>query len=170
MKVLTTIVAFLLLGLTAHARGGEMPNALAVFNAFIARYADENITWRAEQKVVQEGTVTPPGFRSGQSVFGTFIYRPRLFTELALDEKRTVMNDPRLPAFISTVRMEMDGAPKSSPGSVEELTVSDAAKLALKQLLAELPPGARSPQDVVHVVDISAEQLLSGDPITIILP
>jgi len=167
--ILLLVMPAILFGAAAPQPG----NALAIFNAFIARYARENIEWRADQKLRADNSApVEPGYQVGKSALGEFSFRPRLFTELTLEQKRAVVRDSRLPAFITSLRLavEENRPAELADVTVQELGVTETAKLAVKAILDSLPPGSRRPQDVINVVELTAEQILNDPPVTIYLP
>jgi hypothetical protein len=81
------------------------------------------------------------------------------------------MRDPRLPAFILSLRQsEGDANEKPATLKAEELAITQTARQALQAIISALPVGARRPEDVIHVIEISAEQLLGDGPVRIYLP
>ena len=101
VHALRYLMAVVAAALAASCWAQDQGNALGVFNAFIARYAGDEIAWRAEiQLITDPAAPLKPGFLKGTSALGDFSYRPKLFTELKKNEQRALIRDVRLAAFI----------------------------------------------------------------------
>jgi hypothetical protein len=169
MKLLRTLPFFLSLVAAASAQTVDPGNALAVFNAFIARYSGTAMQWRTDIQLQPDPSVlVPNGFLKGHAPLGDFIYRPKLFTELTIEERRALTADPRLPGFIETLR-QADAAQDHGGDSIT-LGPDGLAQMTAQQIREAVTSGQARDPDVIQVIDLSAEQMLSEQPIRIYIP
>lgn len=84
-------------------------NAKAIFNAFIATIAPET-AW-LKTNITRDVKEAPPGHQLGFSKnLGRFSYRPRTWDSLTDSQQQRILKDPRLKAFIISMR-DPDHAP-----------------------------------------------------------
>ena len=144
---------------------------MAVFNAFIARYSGDEIAWRGNVELITDPAVPlKPGFLKGTSALGDFTYRPKLFTELKKDEQRALIRDPRLAAFIETLRgaAATDDAEAGAVAAVPAERSDSARRLAVADILGGFEK--REPTQQIRVLEVSADDVLSDAPVRIYLP
>lgn len=78
-------------------------NAKAIFNAFIATIAPES-AW-LKTNITRDVSEIPPGYQEGYSKnLGRFAYRPRTWDSLTKPQQERILKDPRLKAFIISMR------------------------------------------------------------------
>jgi hypothetical protein len=83
----------------------DTSNGESVMNAFIATYAKEEVNWRSEVEFVNSPSEIPPGKQLGySSVVGYFTFRPKSWDQLSVAEKEEVMGNPKLKAFLISLR------------------------------------------------------------------
>jgi hypothetical protein len=87
--------------------GENHGNLEAVLNAFIASIAKDHPEYKADLRLWQAGDPVPPGYQLGKSdALGTYVFRPKVWTDLTDPEKAEVLANPRLKSFIVSLRNE----------------------------------------------------------------
>ena len=171
VHALRYLMAVVAAALAASCWAQDQGNALGVFNAFIARYAGDEIAWRAEiQLITDPAAPLKPGFLKGTSALGDFSYRPKLFTELKKNEQRALIRDVRLAAFIETLRgaAAADDLPAGGMAAVGAEQSDSTHKLAVAEILGGFDK--REPTQQIRVLEVSADDVLSNAPVRIYLP
>ena len=130
MHILKTITFSLLLIVPVFA--GQ--NLESILNAFISTYSSGHAAWKKDivLKELESEKEIPSGYQRGYSKHvGTYIYRPKLFSELSKEDQNDLLNDVRLKSFIVSTRMT---APKKEEiknieKKKDKITLFDANKI-----------------------------------------
>lgn len=101
-KALLLLASLCLYALASAAQSGD---ALSILNAFIATFAKDNPAWKTDIVAIADPTNVPPGRQLGySSVLGYYTFVPKTWSQLSEGEKQSVYTDPRLKAFIVSLR------------------------------------------------------------------
>lgn len=80
-------------------------DARSVLNAFIATFAKDNPAWKGDIVAITDPNNVPPGRQLGYSaVLGYYTFLPKTWEMLTDAERQQVYNDPRLKAFLVSLR------------------------------------------------------------------
>jgi hypothetical protein len=149
-----------------HASEGSLEGVL---NAFLSTYAKTNLLWKKNIVLTQEPENVPPGFQLGLSKkVGYYFFVPKTWDDLTDAERNDVMNDPRLTAFIVSLRQ----ATQSAPGDDGKVPLGANGKPMFPVdgvSLADVAKGSKEVAPKKRVIDIrlSAEQLTGAKSVKI---
>jgi hypothetical protein len=91
-------------------------NALAVFDAWLAQAAANNIIYRTDFQTGGDPAAIGPGRAFGRSaLLGGFTYRPKTYRDLTRSERAAMLADPKFRTFLIAVREQCDGGTGQEP-------------------------------------------------------
>ena len=154
--------------------GDKQGSLEMIIDSFLRTYAADNIEWRTEVKVgvATSDSVPPAGFEKAKSeLAGWFYYQPKTCSMLTVDERRSVMRDPRFPKYLAHLRKLSDGVLTPLPAEVaiaaKAPEISPAPPvLGRAEVLAKLLVERQMPPDPIHFV-IAAEEMVMPGPLVI---
>ena len=105
------ILVFTFLFIARAFCGTGLPTAASALNMFISHYSSDEIAWQRDV-ALEEGTigeivrrVAPPRKLGISPSCGVYTFRPVTWAEMSADEKRAVLDDPRLAAWLEWFAM-----------------------------------------------------------------
>jgi hypothetical protein len=126
-------------------RADDAPgNALPLLDAWLARAAADNPSYRKDIRRGGSTAGTPPGRCPGVSpVIGPFTYVPKTYSDLVPSERAALIRDPNLRLFLAASRGERDrgitGGTASARPSPEKFSVAAAEMLHSRPMFIALP-------------------------------
>lgn len=153
---------------------GDSSNGESVMNAFIATFAKEEVNWRSEVEFVNSPSDIPPGKQLGYStVIGYFTFRPKTWDQLPIAEKEEVMNNPKLRAFLismrsstmpqytNQVRRGLRVTRNVGAAAHEEASILSESDVEAESRPAAAPSGAPTPKPTPNIKPVKKDDLRS---------
>lgn len=150
---LSLLVATLVSRPASHCLAAEQSptrsgNASAIFNAYLARAALTTPQYRADIALVRPKELVPIDRIAAHSpLIGRFSYRPKIYRELAPEERVALLRKPELRAFLLTLGATADSPTEKTPvvgnhadfSGIIVFSVSPEAMLSRTRLFIVLP-------------------------------
>ena len=143
----------LLVAGVATLAASEAPNAVTIFDAYLAHAARTAPEYRTELLIGDSAEAATPGRMLARGpIAGTFTFRPKTYNELSRVARAEMLRDPKFRAFLLAMRTQADRAP------------ADAATHGAVPL-----PQAPNSRPTLERFEISADEMLRRRPLFIVL-
>lgn len=131
----------------------DAPNAVAIFDAYLAHAARTTPEYRTELRMGDSTeTATHGRMLARGPITGAFTFRPKTYNELSRAERAEMLRDPKFRAFLLALRTKADRTP------------ADIAAHPSVQL-----PKVSSSRSTLERFEISPEEMLKRSPMFVVL-
>ena len=153
-------IAFLGLYLAAWSAAESLSgcSGQSVINAFLATYARGEVAWKKDIRLNEMPGRIAPGRQLGQSaVVGYYSFVPKTWDELSDEEKISVIEDPRLKAFLISSRQ----------GSLADVSTDGTPTFPIEGAKPAPPPGTNDPEAKSIIIRISPRAVVEGQGVKV---
>ncbi len=108
-----SLLAIVFTAAVTSVAAADTPNAVAVFDAYLAQAARTIPEYRADLRAIgPNDSGSPDRLLARGPIVGVFTFRPKTYSDLTRTERADLLRDPRFRAFLVALRTQVDGGPR----------------------------------------------------------